>query len=175
MKKTPTLLFLLLPFLLLLSCQQSPEVKEQKKGDQLGFINFKFSGNDQALPLFQKGLLLLHNFEYDDAREAFLEAQKADTTMLMAVWGEAMTYNHPLWREQEFEDAQAALQKIAATPEARKAKAILPIEKDWLQAIEVLYGEGEKKERDQQYKAFMEGLYKKYPGDHEVAAYYALS
>jgi len=175
MKKIPTPLSLLLPFLLLFSCQQTPEVAEQNEGDQLGLINFKFSGNDQALPLFQKGLLLLHNFEYDDAREAFLEAQQADSTMLMAVWGEAMTYNHPLWREQEYEDAQAALQKIAATPEERAAKAKLPIEKDWLQAIEVLYGEGEKKERDQQYKAFMEGLYQKYPGDHEVAAFYALS
>ena len=172
MKIISTSLFFLL---LLFSCQQTAEVPNQEEGDQLGLINFKFSGNEEAQPLFKKGLLLLHNFEYDDAREAFLEAQKADSTMVMAVWGEAMTYNHPLWREQEYENAQAALQKIATLPKERQEKASTPIEKDWLQAIEVLYGEGEKKERDQQYKEFMEGLYKKHPGDHEVAAFYALS
>ena len=36
----------------------------------------------------------MHSFEHDDAREAFVEAQKADPNFAMAYWGEAMTFNH---------------------------------------------------------------------------------
>ncbi len=49
------------------------------------------------------------------------------------------------------------------------------LERDLLQAVEVLYGEGDKLDRDQAYAKFMGELYEKYPGNHEIAAFYALS
>ncbi len=60
----------------------------------LGTIDFPTSGSAAAQPHFIKGVLLMHSFEYDDAREAFVEAQKADPGFAMAYWGEAMTFNH---------------------------------------------------------------------------------
>ena len=57
----------------------------------LGTIDFPTSGSPQAKELFLRGALLLHSFEYDDAREAFQQAQKMDPDFGMAYWGEAMT------------------------------------------------------------------------------------
>ncbi len=68
------------------------------KGD-LGVIHFPTSGNPEAQEEFLQGVLLLHNFQYDEAKESFLEAQKRDPEFAMAYWGEAMTENHPLWQE----------------------------------------------------------------------------
>ncbi len=99
---------------------------------ELGTIDFPTSGSPAAQPLFIKGVLLMHSFEYDDAREAFVEAQKADPAFAMAYWGEAMTFNHPVWQRTSPDLAKAALAKLAATADARRAKAPTEKEKDWL-------------------------------------------
>ena len=52
----------------------------------LGSVDFKNSGNDGAQPAFQRGVALLHSFEYEDAAEAFREAQKADASLALAYW-----------------------------------------------------------------------------------------
>lgn len=142
----------------------------------LGKINIQVTGADEAIPHFTEGLLLLHSFEYPDAREAFVKAQEIDSTFVMAYWGEAMTHNHNLWGQQDFEKATAALVKLAPTREERIALAQTELEKDFMRAVETLYGnEGTKKERDIKYRDFMEGLHTKYPDNHEISSLYALS
>ena len=68
--------------LIVLSCK-----KEKTTSDYLGVVNIEISGKERAIPHFEKGLLLLHSFEYDDAREAFKKAQEEDSQMAMAYWG----------------------------------------------------------------------------------------
>ena len=145
------------------------------KEANLGEIKFDVSGSNDAVPYFHEGLLLLHSFEFEDAAEKFVKAQQIDSNFVMAYWGEAMSYNHPLWRERYKEEGIAALEKLADTPEDRLAKAKTPLESDLLQAVEILYAEGDKKELDITYKNKMENLNQKYPKNHEVAAFYALS
>ena len=169
MKRNP-FFYLLLPIFL---CGSNVFLWAQEAG--LGKIDFPTSGSEAAQPHFLQGVLLLHSFEYEDAAEAFQQAQQIDTGFVMAYWGEAMTHNHPIWHRQYQEKAVKALEKLAATPEARIAKARTPIEKDWMRAVEILFGEGEKEERDVAYSAFMEQLHEKYRKDHEIAAFYALS
>lgn len=125
--------------------------------------------------MFEKGLLLLHSFEYEDAREAFIEAQLIDSTFAMAYWGEAMTYNHSLWQKQEKEEALAALEKLAPTPDARMNLVQTDLEKDFFKAVEILYGEGTKYERDVAYKDYMATMKAKYPEQYEVSAFYAIA
>ena len=67
----------------------------------LGVLDFPNSGAEAAQDGFTRGVLLLHSFEFRDAREAFVEAQAIDPGFAMAIWGEAMTLNHPLWAEQD--------------------------------------------------------------------------
>jgi hypothetical protein len=94
----------------------------------------------------------------------------------MAYWGEAMSYNHPLWAQQDTEAAKKTLEKIAPTPDARLAKAKLPKEKALLEAAHVLfYAPGDKLARDKAYSEEMARMYERWPDDHEIATLYALS
>ncbi len=149
----------------------APPVQAQ----DLGSIDFPTSGTAAAQPLFVKGVLLMHSFEYEDAREAFIEAQKADPNFAMAYWGEAMTFNHAVWQRTSPDLAKAALNKLGATAEARRAKAATEKEKDWLGAVERLYGPGDKLARDLAYADAMKRMLEKYPNDDEVRSFYALA
>jgi tetratricopeptide (TPR) repeat protein len=156
--------------LLIISCS-SRKAEEYK----LGQLTFDVTGSEDAKAAFVKGHLLLHSFEYQDAAESFQEAQKIDPEFAMAYWGEAMTYNHSIWQEQDYEKGKAVLEKLGSTPEARNAKAKTEIEKEFIQSLEVLYGDGTKANRDQAYADYMANLYERYPENHEVASFYALA
>ena len=164
---------LLLLALYLAGCTSRPT---EEKTSQLGDIELAVTGNQAALPHFKQGLLLLHSFEYRDARQEFLKAQELDPNLAMAYWGEAMTHNHSLWGEQDYEAGVAALQKLGEATEARQQKAATPLEKDFLQAVSILYEAGKPKaKRDRAYADFMKDLHDQHPDNHEVAAFYALS
>ncbi|MGI9076115.1 MAG: hypothetical protein ACR2G6_02155 [Gemmatimonadaceae bacterium] len=122
-----------------------------------------------------RGVLYLHSFEYESAAAAFREAQKLDPGFAMAYWGEALTYTHPVWNEQNVEAARTALRRLAPAPESRRAKAPTARERAYLEAVEVLYGDGAKERRDTLYSRAMERLSHDYPDDHEARTFYALS
>lgn len=141
----------------------------------LGVIAFPNSGPEAAQADFVRGVLLLHNFQYPQAAAAFQAAQKVAPDFALAFWGEAMTYNHGLWMEQDPDKARAVLARLGPTAEARLAKAPTEREKGWLRAVEALYGEGTKLERDLAYMERMGKLRERYPDDLEAASFYALS
>lgn len=139
-------------------------------------IEFPNSGKAAAQPAFMQGVLLLHSFEFEDAAEAFQESQKQDPDFALAYWGEAMACNRPIWGSPQLrEQALSSLKRLAPTPEARQAKAGTEREKGLIRAVEALYGEGDRKTRDQAYHAILKQLYEKYPNDAEIASFYALS
>ncbi len=143
---------------------------------ELGTITFPTSGEASAQPAFLEGVKALHSFQFDEAAEAFRRAQNADPAFAMAYWGEAMSYNHPLWAQQNLDAAKKALERLAPTHEARLSKARLPKEKVFLEAMQVLYfAPGDKLARDRAYSDAMAAMYTQYPDDHEVATFYALS
>jgi len=167
-----TVIILLSISFCLISCQQNEtDIPSNKLGD----ITLDVTGDETAIPIFNEGLLLLHSFEFKDAAEKFREAQKLDPDFAMAYWGEAMTENHPLWREQEFDKANDILAKLGETRKEQKEKFRTELEKDFFDAICYLYGEGSKAERDNAYSLKMSELHKKYPDNHEISAFYALS
>ncbi len=133
------------------------------------------SGSAAAQAPFIEGVLLLHSFEFEDAASAFREAQEIDPDFALAYWGEAMTYNHPLWREQDGGAALEALARYAPTAAARQAKAPTEREKAYLAALDELYGEGAKAERDAAYMRSMARLSESYPDDHEARAFHSLA
>lgn len=146
------------------------------RAQELGTITFATSGAPAAQAAFIEGVKNLHSFEFDPAREAFREAQQKDPGFAMAYWGEAMSYNHPLWAEQDTNAAKGALERLAPTREGRLAKAPMPKEKAYLEAVDLLfYGPADKLARDIAYSDAMSRLYEQYPTDHEVATFYALS
>ena len=141
----------------------------------LGEIDFPTSGSPEAQQPFLRGVLLLHNFEYDDAQVAFQRAQALDPGFAMAYWGEAMTMTHPLWGEQHVQQALNVLRRLAPTPSRRLAAAPTEREQGYLRAVEALYGEGDKPQRDQAYMAAIQALARAFPEDDNAQAFYALS
>src|ERR1044072_2085351 len=136
---------------------------------QLGRVEFPTSGSPQAQQHFLRGLAALHSFWYEEAIEACRESTKADPDFAMGYWGEAMAYNHPLWSEQDIATARQVLAKIKETPKLTER------ERAYLNAVKLLYGEGDKRARDAAYSAAMEKIYRAYPDDLDAAAFYSLS
>jgi tetratricopeptide (TPR) repeat protein len=143
---------------------------------ELGTITFPTSGAAAAQPAFLEGVKELHSFQFDEAAVAFQKAQQIDPGFAMAYWGEAMSYNHPLWSQVDVPAARKVLEKLAPTLDARLAKARTEKEKAYLQAVDKLfYSPGEKLARDRAYSAAMAEMYQRWPDDHEVDILYALS
>jgi hypothetical protein len=136
---------------------------------QLGKVDFSTSGSEKAQQHFLRGVAALHSFWYEEALDAFREATKVDPDFMMGYWGEAMAHNHPLWSEQDTEAARKVVAKIKDSPKL-SGKEIA-----FLNAVKALYGEGDKRARDQAYSAAMEKLYNDNPDDLEAASFYALS
>jgi tetratricopeptide (TPR) repeat protein len=141
----------------------------------LGRISFPTSGAAAAQPEFLRGVLLLHSFEYDDAIEAFRRAQKVDPGFAMAYWGEALSYNQPLWLNENLDKARATLARLGPTPAARQARAPTAREQGYLDAVELLFGTGDKPSRDRAYTDRMAKLHALFPDDDEASAFYALA
>jgi hypothetical protein len=142
---------------------------------RLGTIRFPNSGTKAAQKPFVRGVLLLHSFEYQGAATAFREAQRLDPHFALAYWGEAMTWTHPIWDQQNVDSARAVLARLASSPDLRRARAPTPRERGYLEAVEILYGDGAKARRDTLYSAAMARLSEAYPRDLEAKAFYALS
>jgi tetratricopeptide (TPR) repeat protein len=141
----------------------------------LGSVDFKNSGNDAAQPAFQRGVALLHSFEYEDAAEAFREAQKADSSLAMAYWLEALTYSHVVWAEEKLEASRAVLARLAPTADARLAKAKTERERGFGGAVEAFYGDAALPSRAAAFAESMTSLATRFPDDHEAAVFASLA
>ncbi len=143
----------------------------------LGRISFPNSGAAAAQAPFIRGVLLLHSFEYDDAIEAFRQAQRADPAFAMAYWGEALAYNQPLWYNENVDKARAAMAKLAPTRPRGQTPVTAPTarEQGYLDAVQRLFGDGDKTSRARVYAERMAQLHAQFPDDDEAAALYALA
>ncbi len=142
---------------------------------RLGTAEFPTAAPPAAQAEFMKGLLYLHSFEYAAAERAFRSAQALSPGFAMAYWGEAMTYNHGVWDEQDASAGRGALERLGPSPDARRAKATSARERGYLAAVEALYGPGSKPGRDTLYAAAMERVERENPADLEAKAFYALA
>lgn len=139
------------------------------QSSQLGKVEFQTSGSVEAQAHFLRGLAALHSFWYEEALEAFRDSTRVEPDFMMGYWGEAMAFNHPLWSEQDTSAARQVIAKIKDTPK------LTPRERAYLNAVKLLYGEGDKGARDAAYSVAMEKIYREYPDDLDAAAFYSLS
>ena len=136
---------------------------------KLGKVDFPTSGPEKAQAHFLRGLAALHSFWFEEALDEFRESTKIDPDFAMGYWGEAMAYNHPLWAEQDTEAGRKTVGKI------KDASKLTAKERAFINAVRLLYGEGDKLTRDKAYSAAMEKIYREYPDDLEAASFYSLS
>lgn len=157
--KSPLIAFVILALAIASYAQQS----------RLGKVDFPTSGSEKAQVHFLRGLAALHSFWFEEALDEFRESTKIDPDFAMGYWGEAMAYNHPLWAEQDTEAARKTIAKIKDTSK------LTARERAYINAVRVLYGDGDKLTRDRAYSAAMEKIYRDYPDDLEAASFYSLS
>src|SRR6185295_6853801 len=139
------------------------------QSSQLGNVSFETSGAQKAQASFLRGLAALHSFWYEEALDAFREATTIDPDFMMGYWGQAMALNNPLWSEQDTPAARQIIAKLKDTPKLSQR------ERDYLAAVRLLYGDGDKRTRDEAYSQAMEKVYRAYPNDLDAAAFYSLS
>jgi hypothetical protein len=147
----------------------------QAPAKSLGTIHFPSSAKPAAQESFLTGVKALFNFEFDIAAEAFQQTEKADPDFALGYWGEAMSFNHPLWAQQDQAAARKVLDRLAPTAAARAAKAPAGRERMLVESLEILYGPGDKLTRDIAYADSLKRIHEKYPDDDEVATFYALA
>jgi hypothetical protein len=133
----------------------------------------------------ETGMRALHNFEYEEASQAFEAAQKTDNSCVMAWWGAAMTQWHELWDPSDAIQLAAGWKDIE---EARKRSAgATPQERAYLDAIAAYFSPGkdgsakagtEARTADGRalaYREKMRALHEAYPKDTQATLFYGLS
>ena len=178
MRPTSSLISCLAAILATVAVSGAQERHTHRPGDhasRLGTVAFANSGADAAQAPFLRGLALLHSFEYDEAAEAFRAAQAADPGFAMAFWGEAVTYSHLLWGEDDVDGARRALNRLAPSRDARLARAKTPREQAYGAAVEALFADGELSMRVRGFAEAMRGVTARYPDDIDAAALTSLA
>jgi tetratricopeptide (TPR) repeat protein len=141
---------------------------------KLGSVTFSNSGSAAAQEPFLRGIALLHSYEYQDARLAFQQAEKADPAFALAYWCEAFTYSQFDWGTEDLPAAQAALARLAPTRDERLAKAGTTRERAFGAAVEsFLEGRGSLIERARGFADAMRAWSADAPSDIEAAAFAA--
>jgi len=144
--------------------------------EQVGHVTFPVSCNAEAQRHFEHGMALLHSFWWDQASAAFRAVIAADSTCAMAYWGLALnSWGNPFAGGPSGDNLQ---QGKAAAERAMALGAPTARERGLLAAAGALYRNYEtapNASRLQAYSDTLRRVYRAYPGDAEVAMYYALS
>lgn len=144
-------------------------------GEKLGIVSFPISCAPGVQKPFERGVALLHSFEYEAADDQFKEVAKQDPGCAMADWGQAMSLYHQLWNTPTKADLQRGRELMA---QAQELKPKTKRESEYIGALDVFYRDSNKVEhsrRAKTYTAAMKKLYKHNPKDREAAVFYALA
>ena len=140
--------------------------------ERLGTVSFPVSCAPAVQAPFNRGVALLHDFWYEEARRQFGEILKDDPGCAMAHWGVAMSEFHQIWNRP---DEKAVASAWTELKDARGAKT--PREQAYIAALSDFMRPGEAKypERIKAYSEAMGKVYAAYPEDVDAGAFYALS
>jgi tetratricopeptide (TPR) repeat protein len=152
-----------------------PLVAQSDVDQQLGTVHFETSCNEVAQRRFDRAMRYQHSFWYIPAKEIFEEALKADPTCGIAYWGIALALldnPHNAIPRSNLEPGLAAIQK------AKEMAAKTERERDYIDALMLMYADYNKLNHVQRIRAFRDAQAKiaaKYPNDDEAQIAYAIT
>jgi hypothetical protein len=156
--------------------QHGHDHHEALTASQLGTVHFPVSCAPFVQKPFERGVALLHSFWYEEATKQFEQIANDDPECAMAYWGIAMSLWHQLWNQPDASVIDHGMEEIhmakgnGGTTTAR--------ERAYIDAIAAFYSNSRKldhRDRARAYSDAMKKVYESYPGDHEAAAFFALS
>ncbi|HEY1732444.1 MAG TPA: hypothetical protein VGG15_11875 [Terriglobales bacterium] len=143
--------------------------------EQLGKVSFPISCAPASQQSFNRGVALMHSFQYEDAETQFTAIAKSDPSCAMAHWGIALSYFHQLWDRPQEPVLQRGHEQMLM---AEKLGAKTDRENDYIAALAIFYDNPTSTDymkRVTAYSDAMGKLYQQYPTDMEAGAFYALS
>jgi len=145
------------------------------QAEQLGKVSFSTSCSKAVQVVFDKGVALLHSFQYAHAQASFDEVLKKDSHCAMAYWGEGMALYRPLWEWPTSETLKKGHELMEAAaqlkPKTERELAYIQAMAEFFQASPNL---GVWRRRNIFAKAMAE-VHERYPEDIDAACFYALS
>jgi hypothetical protein len=142
----------------------------------LGRVTFPVSCAPAARPRFEHALAALHSFWWQAGDSAFGAVLAADSTCAMAYWGLALNaWGNPFAGGPVGADLEKGAR---AAGQASRFPAGTPRERGFVAAAAALYRDADgtpNAARLRSYADTMARVYRDFPGDQEVAIYYALS
>src|SRR5260370_27236176 len=143
--------------------------------DQLGKVNFPTTCSADVQPTIEKGVALLHSFQYKESEQTFSEAATRDSKCAMAHWGKAMALYQQLCG---FPDEKTLKEGRKDIEQAQKLHSVSAREKGFIAAAAAFFQKKSNLTHTERIKAYSDSLerfYAQSPGDPEIGAFYALS
>jgi hypothetical protein len=167
-------------FLFALVCLASPVLADEGHhhlgpDEKVGSVSFPTSCAAAVQKPFERGVALMHSFEYEMAGNQFKGVAKQDPGCAMAYWGEALSLYHQLWSRPTKVDLKRGNDLLA---HAAGLKPKTAREREYISALAVFYHDSDTidhRKRADLYSAAMEKVYRENPKDREAAVFYALS
>jgi hypothetical protein len=124
-----------------LAIWHSSSTAQDTTDQQLGTVHFQTSCNEVAQRRFDRGMQYQHSFWYLPAAEVFEETLKADPTCAIAHWGIALSL---------LDNPHIAIPKgnlargLAAIQKAKSLNAKTERERDYIDALMLMYADHDK-------------------------------
>jgi hypothetical protein len=158
-------------FLPLLVCLLAPQATAAE--EHLGNVEFANTCSAAVQSQVNRGVALLHDFWYEEAKRQFQDIYTQDPNCAIAHWGAAMGVYHQIWNrpdEKALAEGWSEIQKTKSIPLKD------PREREYISAaIFFQPGKTEYQTRVEQYSTSMRALFQHYPNDVDAGAFYALS
>src|ERR1700674_1153372 len=143
--------------------------------EEVGSVHFSTSCRTDLASSFNRGVALLHSFQYEQAREAFTEVASRDPQCAMAQWGIAMSHYHGMWDNGDLAAGRVALEK--ATQIAASTGRTTAREAAYIDALDEIYRQDDNGVlvHARAFEQKMGALQAAYPQDDEAAIFHALT
>lgn len=158
-----------------LGLSPSPIMAQGDADQQLGNVHFATSCSEVAQRRIDRAMRYQHSFWFSTGKEIFEEALKADPTCAIAHWGIALSL---LDNPHNAIPAPNLPLGLAAIQKAKAAGAKTQRERDYIDALTLMYADYDKlshRQRIGTYLKAMEALAAKYPSDDEAQIAYAIT
>jgi hypothetical protein len=163
--------------LILVASSRQAQEHQHGNGEKLGTVHFATSCNEVAQAEFNRGVALLHSFQFSGAIDGFNAVLRKDPTCGIAYWGIALSD----WSNPFAPGAKDKSQLQAGRESADRGNSVgakTEREQAYIAAVGKLYSEYEstpQRARLIAYRDAMADVAAKYPEDHEAQIFYALA
>lgn len=124
---------------------------------------------------FNRAVALLHSFQYEHARAAFVDLAEKNPSCAMAQWGVAMSHYHGLWGNGDMAAGRAAITRAREVAAGNPATTLR--EKAYIEALGEVYADDSRNmaAKAQAFEKKMGDLAAANPQDSEAAIFHALT